>query len=130
MNSEPAEISASGTILYDADCGFCTSSARWLRDHGTCGVQPWQITDLAAIGLTEGQVSAEVYWLDTDGQPRASGAGAIAEAAKTCGHVFRLAGNLMYIRPLRPAADWAYRTVAANRHRLPGSTDACRMDGP
>ena len=119
-----------GTVLYDGDCGFCTTSARWLRRHGTCAVLPWQASDLAEIGLTEEQVSAEVYWLDGQGRPTARGAGAVAQAAKTCRHPVRLIGQLMYLRPLRPLADWAYRTVAANRYRLPGSTDACRIERP
>ena len=118
----------SGACVYDADCGFCTRSALWLERHGDCAIAPWQSLDLAAIGITEEEVSSAVHWLDDSSRPSAKGAAAIAEALKTCGRGWRLLGRLVYARPVRPLADVVYAFVARHRYQLPGGTAACRMD--
>ena len=118
----------SGTVLYDGDCGFCTVSANWLAAHGSASIQPWQATDLEPLGLTEEQVSSKVYWLDADGRPAASGAGAVAASLRTCRGAWPLVGRFLTARPVRPVADLGYAVVARNRHRLPGATAACRLD--
>lgn len=119
-----------GTLMYDGDCGFCTSSARWLARRGRCEIMPWQSLDLEPLGLTEDDVSRAAYWLDASGHVSSSGAGAVAAALTTCGPGWRLAGRLLRLRPVRPLADVGYAWVARNRHRLPGSTDACRWQPP
>ena len=116
-----------GTVIYDADCGFCTSTADWLARHGRSNLQPAQTLDLDAVGLTERDVAEAAWYLDESGAVAARGAGAAAAALKECGLPWRLLGYL-YVGPLRPLADLAYAWVARNRHRLPGSTDACRID--
>jgi len=119
-----------GTVLYDADCGFCTASARWLERHGTCRVTPWQSVDLDALHLTQQDVTTAVWWLDESGRATASGAQAIAEALRTCGPAYRLIGFLMTLPVLRWLAAVVYGVVARNRYRLPGATDACRLPRP
>ena len=117
----------SGTVVYDADCGFCTRCADWLAAHGSATIQPWQTLDLDAVGLTVDDVTQRIYFLDADGRVAASGAGAVAESLRTCRAPWRLLGPVVYARPVRPLADVVYRQVAKNRFRLPGSTDACRL---
>ncbi|MCW2796723.1 DCC1-like thiol-disulfide oxidoreductase family protein [Nocardioides sp.] len=117
-----------GTCVYDADCGFCTRSALWLERHGDCTIAPWQSLDLDLVGLTEEQVASELQWLDADGRPMASGAAAVAEALKSCGRGYRLLGQLISARPVRPLADVGYAFVARHRYQLPGGTAACRTD--
>ena len=46
-----------GTLVYDADCGFCTRSAELLQQRSDCAVRPWQSLDLAAVGLTQADVT-------------------------------------------------------------------------
>lgn len=118
------------TLVYDADCGFCTVCADFARARGDFEVAPWQALDLAAVGLTEQQVSAAAYWLDGDG-PR-SGHRAIARALRSfrpgpryAG--YRLLGRLIDLPPVRPLAAVGYALVARYRYRLPGGTDACRL---
>jgi len=41
--------------------------------------------------------------------------------------LWRVAGRLLSRPPVLWVARPAYAVVAANRHRLPGSTDACRL---
>jgi predicted DCC family thiol-disulfide oxidoreductase YuxK len=114
-----------GTLVYDADCGFCTASADWLSRHGDCAVTPWQALDLAALRLTEDEVTTAAYWLEGDTKRR--GARAIAAALRTCGTAYRLLGRLIDLPPVRPVAAWGYGLVAKYRYRLPGGTNACRL---
>jgi predicted DCC family thiol-disulfide oxidoreductase YuxK len=111
-------------MVYDGDCGFCTLSARWLERRGVV-IVPWQALDLGALGLTEQDVTTAAWWLE-DGVPVARGAGAVAAGLRAAGRPWRWAGRGIDARPVRPVAD----LVARNRHRLPGSTDACRLPEP
>ena len=111
-----------GELVYDGDCGFCTSCARWL-ERGGVAIVPWQRLDLIAVGLTEDEVTSRVYWL-VDARPVDSGAGAVGLSLLERGGVWRLPGSLVRSRVLRPLAEIVYRFVARNRHRLPGSTCA------
>ena len=115
-------------LVYDGDCGFCRRSLGWLRRLGaTCAAQPWQATDLAAVGLTE-DLAREAAWF-VDGERTFRGHEAIGRALETSRwRGVRLLGRLLRSRALRPVAAPAYAWVAANRHRLPGRTDACRVD--
>jgi predicted DCC family thiol-disulfide oxidoreductase YuxK len=114
-----------GTLVYDADCGFCTTSADWLSRHGHCDVVPWQRLDLATERLTEAEVTSAAYWLDAGEKRR--GARAIAAALRTCGPAYRLLGRLIDLPPARPLAAFGYGLVARYRYKLPGGTNACRL---
>jgi predicted DCC family thiol-disulfide oxidoreductase YuxK len=112
-----------GQIVYDADCGFCTRSARWVDDRPVA----WQSLDLDAVGATREQADNFAGWLE-DGRIRALGAPAIAAALRARGGWTRLLGSLIDLPGVRRLAAVVYRLVAANRHRLPGGTEACRID--
>jgi predicted DCC family thiol-disulfide oxidoreductase YuxK len=119
-----------GTCVYDGDCGICTRLAGWVAAHSDCGVVPSQSLDLAAAGLTEEQVATSVWWLDSDGRPAASGAAAIAAVLRTCGPPWRWIGRYLQLPVIRTIAELKYRVIARFRYRLPGGTDACRIDQP
>jgi predicted DCC family thiol-disulfide oxidoreductase YuxK len=119
-----------GTVLYDADCGFCTTCARWLGRHGTCTVTAWQAVDLDALHLTEHDVTTAAWWLDASGAATASGAQAVAAALRTCAAPYRVLGWAITLPVMRVLVGVVYRWVARNRYRLPGATDACRIDRP
>ena len=53
-------------LVFDGDCGFCTTSARWLSRGGRVETVPWQFLDLDAVGLSTEQVSTSVWWLVDD----------------------------------------------------------------
>lgn len=111
-----------GELVYDGDCGFCTSCALWL-ERGGVAVVPWQRLDLVDVGLTEGEVSARVYWL-VEARPVDSGAGAVGLSLLDRGGIWAPVGRVVRSPLVRPLAELVYRFVARNRHRLPGSTCA------
>lgn len=113
-------------LVYDADCGFCTSSAKWLNARGA-DVTPWQsIGNLTSLGLTEQMVSDAAYWVAGDGE-FAAGAEAIAHALEETGGWRRPLGRVVRSRLVGPLARRVYAWVAVNRYRFPGSTDSCRL---
>jgi predicted DCC family thiol-disulfide oxidoreductase YuxK len=114
-----------GTLVYDADCGFCTVSADWLSRHGDCHVVPWQRLDLEGVGLTQQDVTTAAYWLEPGAKRR--GARAIAAAMRTCGPAYRVLGRLIDLPPVRPLAAYVYGLVAKYRYQLPGGSNACRL---
>lgn len=113
-------------LIFDGDCGFCTSTARWLgrllRRPGGAGavVVPWQCADLGALGIPVERAQAEVLWHEPDGRV-AGGADAFASWLRFRGGPYRLLGRLLLLGPVRPLSRLVYRWVSGNRGRLPGS---------
>ena len=116
-------------LVFDGDCGFCTSSARlgqrWLGlDH----VEPWQFLDLVELGLTAEQCSQAVQWVDEDGSTCAAERAVIA-ALRHAGGVWGVLGRIMALPGIRHLAAVVYRIVAKYRHKMPGGTPACKLPG-
>jgi predicted DCC family thiol-disulfide oxidoreductase YuxK len=112
-------------FLYDGDCAFCTSCAGLLERIGPdAEIVAWQFADLAAVGVTEQQAIEAVQWVEVDGAVR-SGHEAIAAALNTSGRIWKIVGHLILLPGVSWMASKAYRLVADNRYRLPGSTPAC-----
>ncbi len=114
-------------LIFDGDCGFCTTSARtgqrWLGlDH----VAPWQFLDLGELPVTEEQCRAAVQWVAADGTVAAAHEAVIA-ALRHAGGVWAVPGRILALPGLRRLAGVVYRAVAHNRYRLPGGTPACRL---
>ena len=112
-------------LVYDGDCAFCTTCARFLERIGPdAEIVAWQLTDLAGLGVTEEQAAAAVQWVRVDGAVR-SGHEAIAAVLSTAGRPWRIIGQVLLLPGISPIAAKGYRLVADNRYRLPGSTPAC-----
>lgn len=113
------------TLVYDGDCGICTSSARLVERLrlDVDEVVPWQQADLAALGLTVAEC-LEAVQLVEDGRVT-SGHEAIGRLLLRSRRPWRLPGRFLLSRPGSRLAAPAYRWVARNRHRLPGGTPAC-----
>lgn len=115
-----------GTLLYDGDCGFCTSAARLAgRIAPDATVVPWQRADLARFGLTAEDATAALQFVDAD--HRGAGADAVGLFLVGAGSVYRVFGHLLLLPVVRPVARVVYTWVARHRHRLPGGTPACAM---
>ena len=116
-------------LIYDGDCGICNQSADWARAHLPAGTEvvPWQsIPDLAALGLTVGDVETAAYWVDDDGTLH-RGEAAVSAVLRRAGGGWSVAGATLGAPLLRPLARRAYYWVAANRHRF-GRDGACAVE--
>ena len=115
------------TLVYDGDCGFCTTSVRWVtRLHlGADVVIPWQQADLAALGLTRQQCEAKLQWVD--GGRTSSGHEAVARLLLRSALPWRPLGALLLVPPVSWLAARVYDLIAANRTRMPGGTPACAL---
>lgn len=114
-----------GHLVYDADCGFCTRSATWLDEAPV----PWHTLDLTDSGVTEEEAAANAGWL-VNGRITALGAEAISAALRARGGSARILGWALGVPGLRGLAARIYPKIAANRHRMPGGTAACRLEPP
>ncbi len=116
-------------LVFDGDCGFCTSSARVLADRlrrspADFAVEPWQVLDLVELGLTPEQCDESVQWVGADGRHEHA-EGAIGRALLASRPWVRPVGAVLLLPGVRALAGVVYRWVSRNRHRLPGGTPAC-----
>jgi predicted DCC family thiol-disulfide oxidoreductase YuxK len=81
---------------------------------------------MAALGLTDEDGMTQAWFVDKNGR-LTGGAEAINEVLKYVWWARPLA-TLYHIPGLKQLQDRAYRWVANNRYRLPGSTAACVME--
>ena len=125
-------MSATPTLVFDGDCGFCTTSVHWAERWCRPAVRfvPWQELDLEAHGLTVGAVTSAVQWLrprTSPDKPIPAGSAAVARTLLRSRWPFRPVGALMLVPPFSWLAAGVYRLVADNRYRLPGGTPACAV---
>jgi predicted DCC family thiol-disulfide oxidoreductase YuxK len=126
-------ITSRPVLIFDGDCGFCTTCARlllrWVVRGGSTSVTPWQQLDLDDLGLSVGQCRAAVQWVGEGGQ-LASGHGAIAATLRAGRPVWRPVGALLVVPGFSWLAERLYSWVAGHRYRLPGGTPACASGDP
>lgn len=117
-------------LVFDGDCGFCTSSVHWLLERVRTPVEavPYQRIELEDYGLTETDVRRYAWWIDPIGR-RYRGHEAVGKALEGAGGLWPLVGRLMRLPPLTWLAAVGYRLVARFRGYLPGGVPACRRSG-
>jgi predicted DCC family thiol-disulfide oxidoreductase YuxK len=118
-------------LIYDGDCSFCSSSARWITAHwdGPEQAVAWQHLsddDVALVGLTLDEVRGAAWWIDASGS-RSRGHLAIARALRAAHGWPSVVGHILLVPPFRWLAAGVYPLIARWRDRLPGGTPACRM---
>jgi len=122
--SEPARP----LLIFDGDCGFCTTSAafarRWVDRRGRYDLRPWQELDLARYGLTEADCLEAAQFVRADGSVHRAEL-AIAEGLRHGAAPWRPLGLLVAAPGIRRVAGTLYRWVADHRYQLPGGTPAC-----
>lgn len=117
-------------LLYDADCAFCTRSARiGMRFGLRAQIMPMQSVDLVGLGIDIDRAQREIPSVGARGAV-SYGALAIADALSTGNALCRTVSTLMRSWPIRQVANGVYRLVARNRHHLPGGTPACAITSP
>ncbi|QRX96004.1 thiol-disulfide oxidoreductase DCC family protein [Streptomyces noursei] len=115
-------------LVYDGDCGFCTTSVRFAERHirPRCRITAWQFADLQELGVTQQRAEHEVLWITPTGTVH-GGARAVAKVLLNAGGPWAVAGAVLMLPPVRWFAHAAYRLIADNRHRMPGGTAACAL---
>lgn len=120
-------------LIFDGDCGFCTSSVRWLRRvlPAMPDAAPYQWTALDEYGLSEADASSKVWLVVRDRSGRNRRLGGHLAVAGLLTHqpvaALRLLGHLMTLPPISWVAAAGYALVARYRFALPGGTPACRV---
>jgi predicted DCC family thiol-disulfide oxidoreductase YuxK len=114
-------------FLFDGDCAFCSSCARFIqrRIPTSAQVLAWQFADLEALGVPQDDAESSVIWVG-DGLV-AAGPDAISRLLRDAGGFWRPLGMLLRPAPVRWIAWPVYRWIARNRHRMPGGTAACSL---
>lgn len=116
-----------GLLVFDGECGFCTRSRDLLvrldrrRRLETAAFQEPGVTERTGIGRAE--FAESVWWFGADGS-RLRGAAAV-NAALGAALGFGLPLAVYRVPGIRQAQEAAYRWVAANRYRFPGTTPWC-----
>jgi predicted DCC family thiol-disulfide oxidoreductase YuxK len=116
-------------LLFDGDCAFCSSCARWITAHVPTPVslEPWQWVELEPLGVTVDEVDVAVVHVDVRLQHTA-GPEAFADLLQTTtSGAWRSIGRVLGLRPVLAAAWPVYRWIARNRHRMPGGTAQCSL---
>jgi predicted DCC family thiol-disulfide oxidoreductase YuxK len=117
-------------LVYDGECGFCSSSVRWLARRWRRPVRtvPWQLLDaqeLAALGISVEQARTSVWWIDAGHRPYPAHL-ATAHALLAVRGGWATLGRVLLVPPFRWLAALGYPVVSRLRHLLPGGTPTCR----
>ncbi len=119
-------------LIFDGDCGFCTTTANWIERRLPAGTEvvPWQfVDDLGAHGLSPEKANAQAWWIDPEGRLH-GGHRAIGRALIATGGFWRVLGHISIVPPVSWVGAVVYRVIARYRHRMPGGTPACRINQP
>lgn len=113
-------------LLFDPDCGFCTTMADRMRGWPlSTTIEPLSPGWLADPRIDPVRAQREIPFID--GDHTSYGAEAFGRALSTGPLPLRLVGSAISQAPVLWLARPVYRIVASHRHELPGSTDACRL---
>lgn len=118
-------------VLFDADCGLCTTSARSLHGpvfRARVKTDAFQRVDLSALGLTVDKCGETLHVIDrAAGDAVFTGSDAVARVLRASRLPWPLVGWALALPGIRRLAGWVYGVVARNRHRLPGGSASCEM---
>lgn len=125
---------AGAVLIFDGDCGFCTTVARWGAHRFREGerAEASQFLDDAYLerhGLHRDDVADAAWWVDERGC-RERGPRAVGMALVAGGGAWGAVGRLAFVPPTSWLAAGVYRLVVRWRYRLPGGTPACRIGAP
>ena len=123
----------SQVLIYDGDCQFCQLSL----DFGIKNLRifppyvAFQKIDPKDFGLTTQQVSSQIWLAQRSPATLATLGGHLAAGAilkLQPSRWLRIIGWLASTPPTSWAAKLIYKLIAANRHRLPGGSRACKIE--
>lgn len=115
-------------MIFDGDCGFCTASVkvikRWIKPD--CDIEPWQFIAIEHFNLTPEECSIAVQYVDADRRVH-SGSRAVMRMLRDAPMPWPTVGAIGDAPGIAWVADRAYKWIALNRDKLPGSTPACAV---
>ena len=120
--------SDTAVLIFDGDCGFCTTTANYIEKNSATPIEihPWTWVELADYGLTAEVAAAKVQVFA--GGKTYAGHKAFAKLLRLQKRWwFKVLGGLMVTPPFSWGARLAYYSVAKYRHKLPGGTPACEI---
>lgn len=122
-------VDLSVILIFDGDCKLCSSSARAFSrmTKNRIPTAPYQRSDLSALGLNLQDCEQAVQYVSDKGTQ--SGHLAISQGLIDSKTTWSLAGYVLKWPVITSIAFVVYHWVAKNRHRLPGGTPACSIDG-
>ncbi|NNN01736.1 MAG: DUF393 domain-containing protein [Acidimicrobiaceae bacterium] len=110
-------------LIFDGDCGLCTSAAHWVCTKSVPSLAPVLVASqsldaqqLAALSLSRSDVERAAWWIE--GGYAYDGHRALAKALTSCEGPWRVAGELVGRRPLRWLAAAVYPVVVRYRYVL------------
>lgn len=125
-------------VFFDGVCGLCNRFVDFVlsRDRrGAIRFAPLQGETAKAVLSSEFRVPSAktqtfdtIVWLDSSSCEFVRSAAAVRVLWRL-GGVWSLIGWLLWLIP-RPLRDVGYRLVAANRYRLFGKKETCRLPSP
>ena len=123
---------ATSVFLFDGDCAFCSSCARFLERYipHRAKVSAWQFVDIKTLGLTVEDVRRRraVGRRGRSPRQRPRGDRVVASRHTWMGWaLWRPAGWVLSFPPFMWIARPVYRWVARNRDKMPGGTPACAL---
>ena len=125
-------MGVSSVLLYDGDCAFCSRCVDWgfsqLNAFPTALTSQSQSDEqLRQLGLSRPQVTERVYLVLPDGRSF-GGASAVAQLLRLQTAWWWVAiGTALTLPGIRSLAEFAYKLVASNRHRMPGASESCEL---
>jgi len=126
--TKSGERMAKPVLVFDGDCGFCTTTANWIQKNSKIALEivPYQWTDLEQYGLTAEEAAAKVQLVI--GDKVFAGHYCMAKLLLIQPNIFiKSIGALMVAPGLNVISAKVYIWIAANRQKLPGGTPACKM---
>lgn len=117
------------TLIFDGDCKFCSSSARAFEriTKNRIATIPYQRAKLDDFGLSFGECESAVQYVRNGS--KFAGHKAIAQGLIDSRTAWSTVGHILLWPVISGIAFMVYGLVAKNRHRLPGGTPACSLDG-
>jgi predicted DCC family thiol-disulfide oxidoreductase YuxK len=118
-------------VFFDGVCGLCNRFVDFVLRHdrvGTLRLSPLQGETAERLLTTNDreQLATVIFW-DNDCAFRRSAA--VVRVCWRLGTVWKVLGGALWCIPL-PLRDLGYKLVAANRYRLFGKKETCRLPSP
>ena len=126
-----SDMGSEALLIFDGDCGFCSTSAHWIErhwPHGTAEISPWQQLgdeQIRALGIPRDVVATQAWWVDSDGAR--GGDRAITSALIAASGMWSHLGHVLDAPPMRWFTKPGYQIISRYRYKLPGATPACRI---